>query len=111
MPSSDFGFGKNSTDGSHLPPIERMLFPRKEILMNATNVMDNTQNRSAESLDQMSGTTERATERFVQMKDRVWDKSRGLARGVDTCVHDHTWMALGITAAVGIILGLAVSRR
>jgi ElaB/YqjD/DUF883 family membrane-anchored ribosome-binding protein len=53
----------------------------------------------------------RGSQRFLEMKGRVWDRSKVLARDMDTCVHEHTWMALGITAAVGIILGLAVSRR
>lgn len=47
----------------------------------------------------------------MDMKDRVWDRSKELAREMDNCVHAHTWMALGITVAVGIVLGLAVSRR
>ncbi|MCI0541583.1 MAG: hypothetical protein L0Z50_40815 [Verrucomicrobiales bacterium] len=79
--------------------------------MNLENATDNSGGKAAELATQTTEAITRGTERFMQMKDRVWDKSKGLARGMDNCVHEHAWMALGITAAVGLILGLAFSRR
>ena len=79
--------------------------------MNVANAIDSNQSTTALPATQISGSLARGRERFMQMTDRVWDRSKGLAREMDYCVHEHTWMAVGITAAVGIILGLAVSRR
>ena len=75
--------------------------------MNVANAIDGIQTSAAAISETIPG----GTRRLMRMKERAWDKSRELAKGMDHCVHEYTWMALGVTAAVGIILGLAFSRR
>jgi len=79
--------------------------------MNAVNAIENMQDKAVEMANHVEGAAVRGTRRFMDATERLFDKSKGLARSMDNCVHDHTWAALGIVAAVGIILGLAVSRR
>jgi ElaB/YqjD/DUF883 family membrane-anchored ribosome-binding protein len=42
---------------------------------------------------------------------QVIDKTRLAARATDDFVHDKPWTAVGIGAAVGMIIGLLISRR
>lgn len=39
------------------------------------------------------------------------DNAKLAARATDDFVHEHPWKAVGIGAAVGIILGMLISRR
>jgi ElaB/YqjD/DUF883 family membrane-anchored ribosome-binding protein len=72
--------------------------------MNAADITENLQNRAVD----MSRT---AKDKFVHGTQQFMERSKDVARSMDNCVHDHTWAAVGVAAAVGIILGLAISRR
>ena len=39
------------------------------------------------------------------------DKAKEAARATDDFVHEHPWKAVGIGAAVGVIVGMLISRR
>jgi ElaB/YqjD/DUF883 family membrane-anchored ribosome-binding protein len=39
------------------------------------------------------------------------DSAKVAARATDTFVHEHPWQAVGIGAAVGVILGMLIARR
>ena len=41
----------------------------------------------------------------------VVEKSKAAARATDTYVKDNPWKAVGIGAAVGVVLGLLINRR
>jgi ElaB/YqjD/DUF883 family membrane-anchored ribosome-binding protein len=79
--------------------------------MNAMTDIDENRTQPTDVALPSMESIQQGKERFLQMKDHLWDRSKGMARDMNTCVHEHTWMALGVTAAAGIILGLAISRR
>ena len=39
------------------------------------------------------------------------DKAKEAARATDDFVHEHPWKAVGIGAALGLIVGMLISRR
>lgn len=39
------------------------------------------------------------------------DKAKEAARYTDDFVHEHPWKAVGVVAAVGVIIGMLISRR
>lgn len=39
------------------------------------------------------------------------DKTKQAARVADAYVHEHPWSAVGVAAAVGVVLGMLISRR
>ncbi len=39
------------------------------------------------------------------------DRTREVAKATDTYVRENPWAAVGIAAAVGVVLGLLISRR
>ena len=57
-----------------------------------------------ESLDVAKGKLARLSEAGV-------DKAKEAARATDDFVHEHPWKAVGIGAAVGVIVGMLISRR
>ena len=57
-----------------------------------------------ESLDVANGKLSRVSEVGV-------DKAKEAARATDDFVHEHPWKAVGVGAALGVILGMLISRR
>lgn len=61
---------------------------------------------------------ERIQASLLNAKDKLADAERMLrdktllaARATDAYVHEHPWPAVGIAAALGVVLGMLISRR
>lgn len=52
-----------------------------------------------------------AKDEFIRAEETVVAKTREVAQTTDQYVKDHPWHAVGISAAVGVFLGLLISRR
>ena len=52
-----------------------------------------------------------ARESVEQISEKVTDQVRSTARTTDSYVREHPWQAVGIGAALGLLLGLALTRR
>jgi ElaB/YqjD/DUF883 family membrane-anchored ribosome-binding protein len=52
-----------------------------------------------------------AKEKLSRAEEAVVDKTKAAARATDDYVHDHPWGAVGIAAAVGLVVGMLISRR
>ena len=52
-----------------------------------------------------------AKDKLAQAEEVVVDRTKAAARATDDYVHDHPWGAVGIAAAVGLVLGMLISRR
>jgi ElaB/YqjD/DUF883 family membrane-anchored ribosome-binding protein len=52
-----------------------------------------------------------AKDKLARAEDVVIDKTKAAARATDDYVHDHPWGAVGIAAAVGLVIGMLISRR
>ena len=52
-----------------------------------------------------------AKEKLSRAEEAVIDKTKAAARATDDYVHDHPWGAVGIAAAVGLVIGMLISRR
>ena len=68
--------------------------------------------------EKMANLRERIGERLVDAKirlaeaeDEIINKTRAAARATDEYVHDNTWQAVGVAAAIGVLVGLIVGRR
>lgn len=52
-----------------------------------------------------------AKKRLAEAGDVTMDKAKVAAQATDDFVREHPWQAVGIGAAVGVILGMLISRR
>jgi ElaB/YqjD/DUF883 family membrane-anchored ribosome-binding protein len=52
-----------------------------------------------------------AKDKLSRAEEVVIDKTKAAARATDDYVHDHPWGAVGIAAAVGLVIGMLISRR
>ena len=49
--------------------------------------------------------------RLQEIQGQAIDTAKDTARATDDYVHDHPWQAIGIAAAVGVVVGLLMNRR
>jgi len=54
---------------------------------------------------------EQAQHKFTEVRDDVVRRGREATRATDEWVHDNPWGAVGIGAAVGVLLGMLIARR
>ena len=52
-----------------------------------------------------------AKDKLARAEEVMVDKTKAAARATDDYVHDHPWGAVGIAAAVGLVIGMLISRR
>ncbi len=48
--------------------------------------------------------------RVDELGGEIADRARATARTTDSYVHDHPWQAIGIGAAIGLLVGVVISR-
>jgi ElaB/YqjD/DUF883 family membrane-anchored ribosome-binding protein len=52
-----------------------------------------------------------AKESIAEVSDEVVHRARKTARDTNHYVHEHPWQAVGIGAALGLLIGVLVARR
>lgn len=52
-----------------------------------------------------------AKDKLVTVEKTAVEKTKQAAKATDTYVHEHPWQAVGAAAAVGILVGMLISRR
>ena len=53
----------------------------------------------------------RAKLKLQEIEGEAVDHAKAAARATDDYVHDNPWQAIGIAAAVGLLVGLLMNRR
>lgn len=54
---------------------------------------------------------ESAKARLRDLQGATLDRASGAAREADAYVHENPWTAIGLAAAVGVIIGLVIANR
>jgi ElaB/YqjD/DUF883 family membrane-anchored ribosome-binding protein len=52
-----------------------------------------------------------AKDSVIRMEEAVVEKTRATAKATDVYVTENPWKAIGISAAVGVLVGALISRR
>ena len=94
---------------------DKLLADVKNVVAEAENLLKKAKNSGAESYaavraeleDKLADTIVRLQEVQEELKARA----RYAARATDDYVHENPWKSMGVVAAVGIVVGLLLSRR
>ena len=65
----------------------------------------------AELVEQLKGALTAARTRLKEAEQSLQRDAAQGAKSADEYVHDHTWMSIGIAAAVAFLLGALTARR
>jgi len=70
-----------------------------------------TGDRATDLRSQVETKLRSAKMRLSEMQDDAMDNAKAAARATDDYVRDNPWQAIGVAAAIGFLVGLAISRR
>lgn len=52
-----------------------------------------------------------AKDDIIRVEEALVAKTKEAAKATDEYVHEHPWQAVGIGAAIGVVLGMLIARR
>jgi ElaB/YqjD/DUF883 family membrane-anchored ribosome-binding protein len=67
--------------------------------------------KAAAMRDSLKANLETTRVRLRELQAGVVERASGAAKEADAYVHENPWTAVGLAAAVGVIVGLMISRR
>jgi len=85
-----------------------VLAEAEEMLKRAAN---ETGDKARDLRSQIETKLLRAKLSLQELEGQAVDQAKAAARATDDYVHDNPWQAIGIAAAVGILIGLLANRR
>ena len=94
---------------------EKVVEDLKILMADAEDLLRATASQAGEKIsaarEKVQDSLDRAKSKLGDIEDVVMDTGRQAARATDEYVQDHPWRAVGIAAAVGLVVGLLISRR
>ncbi len=87
-----------------------------ELLMrDAQNLFHEAKSLSGEKADALRAQgvamLDSALAQVQQFQNKAIEKSKAVATGTNTYVHEHPWRAVGIAAVVGTLVGMLIARK
>ena len=94
---------------------EKLVEDLKIVIADAEDLLRATASQAGEKIsaarEKVQDTLDRARAGLGDFEDVVMDTGRQAARATDEFVQANPWRAVGIAAAVGLVVGLLISRR
>ncbi len=79
-----------------------------ELLKKAANASDDT---AKELQEEAKKKLRMARETLGNFYQNASNQSKEIADGINACVHENPWRAVGIAAAAGVLLGLLIAKK
>lgn len=93
---------------------EKLMQDLQLVVSDAEELLRATAGQAGEKVsaarERIQDSLEAAKARLVVAQDAMLEKTKLAARATDEYVHDNPWRAVGISAAVGVIVGMLISR-
>lgn len=87
----------------------------KAVVDNLEEMLKETSNQGGEKLAEMRTKAEKslriAKVRMEEAQEALIVRTKAAAKETDDYVHENPWQAAGIAAAIGVVLGVLISRR
>jgi len=85
------------------------------VVRDAEDLLKATASQAGEKIQQARARAEesvrQAKERLAGVEEEALARARAIANDADKYVRDKPWQAVGLAAAVGLVLGLLIGRR
>src|SRR5262249_5885605 len=87
----------------------------RTIIADAEELLRATANQAGEKVAaaraRVQDSLDSAKLKLELLSEEAADQARLAVRATDDYVHDHPWQAVGMAALVGLVLGMAISRK
>lgn len=94
---------------------ERLIKDFRTVATDAEELLKATANQTGERVNaaraRVEETLRDARGRLAELEEGMMARGKEAAKRTDEYVHDHPWQSIGIAGAVGILLGMLISRR
>lgn len=94
---------------------DRLIEDFKKVMHDAEDLIKATANQTG---DKIGAVRERAEEslkearrKLGEIEGNVVDRTKAAAKATDELVHDKPWQSIALASAVGVLLGMLISRR
>ncbi|MFN7085706.1 MAG: YqjD family protein [Burkholderiales bacterium] len=96
-------------------PSEKLIADFKVLMTDIEELVKATAGQPGERIAEMRNRLQQAAAdlkpRLAQAEMLLRDKAKAAAATTDDYVHDHPWTAMGVSAGIGLIIGLLIGRR
>ena len=94
---------------------EKLVSDIKSVISEAEEMLSNTADQSGDKISQLRARVKArlgdARERLIDAEAALRHNTQVAARAADDYVHESPWTAVGVAAAVGLLVGLIIGRR
>lgn len=94
---------------------DQLMRDLKNVVSDAETWLRSSGNLSGDDLKAAKAKFERtlvsAKDGIIAMEEAVVEKTKATAKATDDYVQENPWKAIGISAAVGVLVGALISRR
>jgi len=94
---------------------DKLVSDLKVVIADAEELLRATASTAGEKVSaaraKMEDSVRVAKVKLAQTQDVMVDQAKAAAQATDDYVHTHPWKAVGFAAAIGVILGMLMSRR
>ncbi len=94
---------------------DKLVSDLKVVIADAEELLRATASTAGEKVTaartRMEDSVRAAKVKLAHAQDVMVDRAKAAAQATDDYVHAHPWKAVGFAAALGVILGMLISRR
>jgi ElaB/YqjD/DUF883 family membrane-anchored ribosome-binding protein len=107
--------GKSHSHNESTEARERLMGDLKRAVQDAETWLRNATSANSEDLGMVKAkfedTLRTAKRDLLKLEDSMLARGKIAAQATDHYVHDHPWKAVAAGAAIGVIVGMLISRR
>lgn len=96
-------------------PREKLVTDIQVLMSDIEELARATVSQTGDKITELRGRVQRAAAdikpRLAEVQTLVRDKAKVAVATTDDYVHDHPWGAIGVSAGIGIIIGILIGRR
>ena len=90
---------------------DRLVGELHEVVGEAEALLKATANSTGEGSRELRARVQASLDQARQRLHDLQDRARAAGKATDEYVHTNPWQAVGMAAAVGVVIGLLISRR
>lgn len=94
---------------------DKLIADFKAVMADTDELLHATANQAGEKITAARGRVEDrlrlAREELNRAETAVMNRTRAAVRATDGYAHDHPWTTAGVCAAVGLLIGMLISRK
>ncbi len=96
-------------------PRDRLIADFKTVIQDAEELINATASQTGDKVTAVRARAEEnlreARRKLGEMEDDLLTRGKAAAKATDQLVHDKPWQSVAIASAVGVMLGMLISRR